>query len=218
MYAVHSAIFREANTSNDANVLAHGELLQSGTSIEVRGLFANYPVRRKSAQAEDFMKKILYLLTSYGIARPAVHLAAYFRSPQAPCFIKAPQPDVAATILALYGPDASAALEVVPTRALPFGLSLTCLLPAPRRAADCLRSRPDRSFFFVNARPVDLQMLSKELNKRLRSYTNTSNRTHAMCVVMITSPPNLIYVNLSPDKRKLYFQGHVSKALGMHAL
>lgn len=196
----------------------HGELVKSGTCVEVRGLFAKYPVRRKSAQSEDFMKKLLFLLTSYGIARPAVHLAAYFRRPASACFIKAPQPDVATTILAQFGPDAAACVELVPSRALPFGLTLSCLLPVPHRAAESLRSRPDRSFYYVNTRPVDMPVLAKLLNKRLRAYTAATSRTHAMCVVLITSPPNLIDVNLSPDKRKLYFQGHVAKALGARTL
>uniref|UniRef100_A0A915DRA2 Uncharacterized protein n=1 Tax=Ditylenchus dipsaci TaxID=166011 RepID=A0A915DRA2_9BILA len=65
------------------------------------------------------------------------------------------------------------------------------------------RSTPDRQFIYVNKRPVDMPKLNRITNE---VYSSFNRGRYSMLVLFITVDPASIDVNISPDKRTVFFQ------------
>ncbi|VDM83273.1 unnamed protein product [Strongylus vulgaris] len=65
------------------------------------------------------------------------------------------------------------------------------------------RSSPDRQFIYVNQRPVDYSKICRVINEVYQQYNRSQYPT---LVLYITVPPEEIDVNVTPDKRMIFFE------------
>ena len=71
----------------------------------------------------------------------------------------------------------------------------------------CGRSMGDRQFFFVNGRPVDMPKVTKLVNEL---YRGANSQQHPIAIMNFTVPTEACDVNVTPDKRKVFFSDESS--------
>lgn len=71
----------------------------------------------------------------------------------------------------------------------------------------CGRNIGDRQFFFVNGRPVDMPKVTKLVNELYRS---ANSQQHPVAILNFTVPSRACDVNVTPDKRKVFFSDESS--------
>lgn len=64
------------------------------------------------------------------------------------------------------------------------------------------RNLGDRQFFFVNGRPVDMPKVTKLVNEL---YRGSNSQQHPIAIMNVTVPTGTCDVNVTPDKRKVFF-------------
>ncbi|XP_059659544.1 DNA mismatch repair protein PMS1 isoform X2 [Cornus florida] len=64
------------------------------------------------------------------------------------------------------------------------------------------RNLGDRQFFFVNCRPVDMPKVGKLVNEL---YKGANSRQYPIAIMNFTVPSKACDVNVTPDKRKIFF-------------
>lgn len=74
------------------------------------------------------------------------------------------------------------------------------------------RHMGDRQFFFVNCRPVDMPKVTKLVNEL---YRGANSQQHPIAIMNFTIPTRACDVNVTPDKRKVFFSDESSM---LHAL
>lgn len=74
------------------------------------------------------------------------------------------------------------------------------------------RNMGDRQFFFVNGRPVDMPKVTKLVNELYRS---ANSQQHPVAILNFIVPSRACDVNVTPDKRKVFFSDESSI---LHAL
>lgn len=75
------------------------------------------------------------------------------------------------------------------------------------------RSSNDRVFIYVNNRPVDFPLLSKTITKAYRTHLNSKTSRYPFMLINIQIPTHTYDINLSPDKRKIFFHDQESVVL-----
>eukprot|EP01113_Clastostelium_recurvatum_P009729 TRINITY_DN14723_c0_g1_i2.p1 TRINITY_DN14723_c0_g1~~TRINITY_DN14723_c0_g1_i2.p1 ORF type:complete len:719 (+),score=160.66 TRINITY_DN14723_c0_g1_i2:2-2158(+) len=76
----------------------------------------------------------------------------------------------------------------------------------PRPSSDyreCTRSSSERSYLFVNNRPVDIPNVSKVVNHFIRKWFSIDRHRYGVFVLSIGLPTNTYDINVSPDKRTI---------------
>lgn len=74
------------------------------------------------------------------------------------------------------------------------------------------RNLGDRQFFFVNGRPVDMPKVSKLVNEL---YKGANSRQYPIAIMNFTVPRRACDVNVTPDKRKIFFSDESSILLAL---
>lgn len=69
------------------------------------------------------------------------------------------------------------------------------------------RNLGDRQYFFVNGRPVDMPKVSKLVNELYRS---ANSKQYPIAIFNFTVPTKVYDVNVTPDKRKIFFSEETS--------
>lgn len=69
------------------------------------------------------------------------------------------------------------------------------------------RNLGDRQYFFVNGRPVDMPKVSKLVNEL---YKGANSRQYPIAIMNFTVPARACDVNVTPDKRKIFFSDECS--------
>ncbi|ONH93891.1 hypothetical protein PRUPE_8G259200 [Prunus persica] len=69
------------------------------------------------------------------------------------------------------------------------------------------RNMGDRQFFFVNGRPVDMPKVTKLVNEL---YRGANTQQHPIAIMNFTVPTRACDVNVTPDKRKVFFSDESS--------
>lgn len=69
------------------------------------------------------------------------------------------------------------------------------------------RNMGDRQYFFVNSRPVDMPKVSKLVNEL---YKGANSRQYPIAIMNFILPSRACDVNLTPDKRKVFFSDESS--------
>lgn len=64
------------------------------------------------------------------------------------------------------------------------------------------RNMGDRQYFFVNGRPVDMPKVTKLVNEL---YRRANSQQHPIAIMNFTVPTRACDVNVTPDKRKVFF-------------
>ncbi|PON96568.1 DNA mismatch repair protein [Trema orientale] len=182
---------------------------QIGTTVTVKNLFSNLPVRSKefSRNIRKEYGKLISLLNAYALTAKGVRLVCTNTTGR----------NVKSVVLKTQGSD-SLKDNIVTL----FGLStFNCLEPLELCISDgCQvggflsksgqgngRSMGDRQFFFVNGRPVDMPKVTKLVNEL---YRGANSQQHPIAILNFTVPTGACDVNVTPDKRKVFFSDECS--------
>lgn len=181
-----------------------------GTKVEVRKLFASVPVRRQvlEEKRERAVVACIQMFTAYSLVHPEVSfsLEAPPRSP-----FKAPgKSSFQDRFIDLFGPtlwDEMECMEFCSTDD-DYLWKVSCVLPRAGKSEfqGGVRSKGDRSFLFVNKRPVDLPLFSKAINRIFRAHSGIGKNRFPFTVVHFTLPPETYDINVSVDKRKVHLK------------
>lgn len=194
---------------------AEGELCASaaaarprGTTVAVSNLFAKTPVRRKELERHarrDFARAV-HVLQGYALVAPNVRVAVSNQPAKGARTTVVHTPggagkQLAQVMPAVLGAKAAGCLQRFQTQVeLAEGAGAVNVDGYVSRAAPgCGRGSADRHFFSINRRPVELPKLTKALNEVYRTHSATGQV--AMAVLDIKMPPEVVDVNVTPDKR-----------------
>lgn len=168
---------------------------RQGTSIEVKDLFFNTPVRRKflkSDRSED--KKIKEKVNILSLSHPEIEFE-FFQNEKKVYSVKPSSLEY--RIVNLYGENiGNHLLEVVLERR---GIQCKGFITDP----EFYRSNRMGQFFFINNRPVEIKNSSYLLKK---SYDELlPHGAHPWCFLYFTIDPRYIDVNVHPTKKEIRF-------------
>ncbi|AEY97409.1 FAER421Wp [Eremothecium gossypii FDAG1] len=208
---------------------SHGRLVKKtvtsrnkGTTVQLRHLFNNMPVRKKEF-VRNFKKqfgKCVTLLQSYALLSENCRLSIFNVNAAGSKSLLLSTPgrnDISKNILTVFGSDGMHGLQKV-------GLHLdlneykekmlkkysedSTLDDADHRIAvtgyisrasfGCGRSGKDRQFIYINKRPVDYPQVLKCCNDIYRSFNNVQ---YPVIILNFELSPQFVDVNVTPDKR-----------------
>jgi DNA mismatch repair protein MutL len=185
-------------------VLENGRIIEKekisfnrGTSIEVRDLFYNFPVRRKFLKSERTeLNQIVSFLES--IALPHYHITFTLHHQSRSIFRYQKADNLQDRVYQIFGKDLLDSLQPLDYewdhhRCRGFVSKLNTGVSAKKH-----------QFFFVNDRPVREKTLFAALNNTFRSYLE--KHQHPVGILLLEVPPAEIDVNIHPMKLEIKFR------------
>jgi len=164
-----------------------------GTRIEVRGLFAGIPVRRKfMGSAASEAQRVLTTLVRQALARPDVEFRLHHGARE---LLVAPAEDRKARVRRLLGQLAEGLSEVLWEA---DSMAITGFVGGP--GTD--RGRADQIHVSINRRPISGGMLQRAVAKGL----NLPAGRYPVAVLDVTLPLDTVDVNVHPQKKEVRFQ------------
>lgn len=187
---------------------------QVGTTVTVKKLFCNLPVRSKefSRNIRKEYGKLISLLNAYALIAKGVRFVCTNTTGK----------NVKSVVLKTQG-SSSLKDNIITV----FGMNtFNCLQPVTIGKSDSCKvegflSKPgqgsgrnlgDRQYFFVNDRPVDMPKVSKLVNEL---YKGANSRQYPIAIMNFIVPTRACDINVTPDKRKIFFSDECSI---LHAL
>ncbi|RDX85851.1 DNA mismatch repair protein PMS1, partial [Mucuna pruriens] len=177
---------------------------QIGTTVMVKKLFSNLPVRSKefSRNIRREYGKLVSLLNAYALIAKGVRFVCTNTTGK----------NVRSVVLKTQG---SGSLKDNVITVLGMN-TLSCLEPVTLSISDSCkvegflsksgqgngRNLGDRQYFFVNGRPVDMPKVSKLVNEL---YKGANSKQYPIAILNFTVPTRAYDVNVTPDKRKIFF-------------
>ncbi|CAI5656713.1 unnamed protein product [Oreochromis niloticus] len=182
--------------------------LGQGTTVSVMKLFKNLPVRRQcfssTKKCKEELKKVQDLLMAYAIIKPELRLMLVHN--KVVLWQKAKVADNRSALLATLGPSAIANLIPCHHHQEQPEILLEGFFPKPGADySSTSTSNPDKTFIFVNNRPVQ----HKEIMKLLRQHyaaqyaDDQARNRYPTLMLKISVPPSSVDVNLTPDKTQV---------------
>ncbi|XP_043750031.1 PMS1 protein homolog 1 isoform X1 [Cervus elaphus] len=188
--------------------------LGQGTTVTALRLFKNLPVRKQfystAKKCKDEIKKIQDLLISYGILKPDVRIV--FIHNKAIIWQKTRVSDHKMALMSVLGTAVMGNMESFQYHCEESQIFLSGFLPKHDADHSCTSlSTPERSFIFINSRPVH----QKDILKLIRHYYNLkclkeSTRLYPIFFLKIDVPTADVDVNLTPDKSQVLLQNKES--------
>jgi len=167
-----------------------------GTSLEVRNLFYNVPVRRKflrSAQTE--MGHISEAFIRIALALPGCHFT--LRHNERTVYDLPPSPDWRDRIATLFGDDLAAALVAVESQDEEIRLSGYVAHPSQNRANQRMQ------YLLLNGRAIRDRALHHALGEAYRGLLLSGR--HPIAFLALDMPPEMVDVNVHPTKLEVRF-------------
>ncbi|MED6241226.1 hypothetical protein ATANTOWER_004031 [Ataeniobius toweri] len=195
--------------------------LGQGTSVNVMKLFKNLPVRRQyyssTKKCKEELKKVQDLLMAYAIIKPELRLMLVHN--KVVVWQKPRVADNRSALVATLGP--SAVTNLLPCHQEQPEIVLDSFLPKP--GADLLStssSTPDKTFIFINNRPVQQKEILKLLRQHYSAQYSDDAARHRYPVLMlkITVSPSSVDVNLTPDKTQVLLDNKEAVLTAVEAL
>lgn len=193
---------RDATAGHELEVVG-GEKMEiapcgapEGTSLEVRNLFYNVPVRRKflrSAQTE--MGHISEAFIRIALALPDCHFT--LRHNDRTVYDLPPSPDWRERIATLFGDDLAAALVEVESCDEDIRLSGYVAHPSQSRANQRMQ------YLLLNGRAIRDRALHHALGEAYRGLLLTGR--HPIAFLALDMPPEMVDVNVHPTKLEVRF-------------
>ncbi|KAJ4968021.1 hypothetical protein NE237_014722 [Protea cynaroides] len=187
---------------------------QVGTTVTVDKLFSTLPVRSKefSRNIRKEYGKLISLLNAYALIAKGVRLVCtntIGRNSKSVVLNTQGSSSIKDNIITVFGMKTFSCLEP-----LSIHISESCMIEGflSKTGHGSGRNLGDRQFFFVNGRPVDMPKLSKLLNEL---YKSSNSKQYPIAVMNFTIPTRAYDVNVTPDKRKIFFSDEGSL---MHSL
>ncbi|MBN3293562.1 PMS1 protein, partial [Polypterus senegalus] len=181
--------------------------LGQGTTVTVCSLFKNLPVRKQfystSKKCKEELKRIQDLLMAYAIIQPELRLT--FTHNKALVWHKAKVSDSRAGLMCVLGTAAMNNMMPVQFQQDEPQVDLSGFIPRPGSDNSMSSSSTDRTFVFINARPVH----HKEILKLIRRYhggqpsRETSCGRYPLMLLDIRVPAQSVDVNVTPDKTQV---------------
>jgi DNA mismatch repair protein MutL len=168
-----------------------------GTSVEVRNLFFNTPVRHKfmrSPQTE--MGHSIESVTRLALAHPHIHFTLGHNGrtvhdlPPVPC--------VRARIAAFFGDEL--ANDLIEVHSESAGIKLSGFVANPMHS----RATGRMQYLFLNGRAIRDRTLQHALGEAYRGLLLTGRQP--ICFLRLSMPPELVDVNVHPTKQEVRFQ------------
>ena len=168
-----------------------------GTTVEIRQLFYNTPVRRKfmrSTQTE--MGHVGEAFTRLALANPGVHctLAHNGRS----LYDLPAASEVRSRIAAFFGHDLAA--DLIAVSSTDDDVRLSGYVAGPSHS----RSNPRLQYLFLNGRVIRDRSLQHALGEAFRGLLLTGR--YPIAFLRIDMPPEMVDVNVHPTKLEVRFQ------------
>ncbi|XP_042034704.1 DNA mismatch repair protein PMS1-like isoform X2 [Salvia splendens] len=182
---------------------------QVGTTVTVKKLFSNLPVRSKEFHRNIRKEygKLISLLNAYAVIAKGVRIVCTNttgRNARSVVLKTQGNGSLKENIIMVFGTSIFSCLQ-----ALTLNMSDSCMVEGfvSRPGYGSGRNIGDRQFFFVNGRPVDMPKVGKLVNEL---YRGANSRQYPI-VIMNFSVPTVAYdVNVTPDKRKIFFSDETS--------
>ncbi len=166
-----------------------------GTTVEVRDLFFNFPVRRKFLPSPSSMlREISRVFISYSLAHPEVHFILIREGREVANY---PPGSLKERISQVLGKEFLANLREIETQwgeVKVYGFS-----SAPGKG----RPRPQQ-FFFLNRRPIYNKELFSAFKTAYSGLIQSPNLPEG--VIFLEAPPSSYDVNIHPTKREVKFK------------
>ncbi|XP_040364784.1 DNA mismatch repair protein PMS1 isoform X3 [Rosa chinensis] len=182
---------------------------QVGTTVTVKNLFVNLPVRCKefSRNIRKEYGKLVSLLNAYALIAKGVRLVctnAIGRNAKSVVLKTQGSGSLKDNIVTLFGMSTFSCLEPVS-----ISVSDSCKVDGflSKSGQGSGRNMGDRQFFFVNGRPVDMPKITKLVNEL---YRGANSQQHPIAILNFTVPTRACDVNVTPDKRKVFFSDESS--------
>ena len=177
---------------------SHSHGCPAGTVIEVSGLFANQPARRKflrSTQAET--SRVQELVSRYALAFP--HVGFQLVNEGRTSFTTPGNGQARESLLAVYGPEAAANMLEVHGEDPETGYQVDGFTSAPNL------SRANRGYmtFFVNRRWIQSRMLSFAVEEAYLGLLQV--KRYPLAALNLSVPYEDVDVNSHPSKREVRF-------------
>ncbi|XP_013839791.2 PMS1 protein homolog 1 isoform X1 [Sus scrofa] len=215
--------------------------LGQGTTVTALKLFKNLPVRKQfystAKKCKDEIKKVQDLLISYGVLKPEVRLVFIHNKILFPCMSlqsiekislcytaiiwqKTRVSDHKMALMSVLGTAVMGNMEAFQYHSEESQIYLSGFLP--KHNADhsvTSLSTPERSFIFINSRPVH----QKDILKLIRHYYNLkclkeTTRLYPIFFLKIDVPTVDVDVNLTPDKSQVLLQNKESVLIALENL
>ncbi|HEY4235622.1 MAG TPA: DNA mismatch repair endonuclease MutL [Lacipirellulaceae bacterium] len=168
-----------------------------GTSIEVRNLFFNTPVRHKflrSTQTE--MGHTIEALTRLALAHPRIHFTLAHNGRTVHDL--PPVDDIRERVAAFFGQElADDLLEIASTH---DGVTIRGYVANPMHS----RATGRMQYLFLNGRAIRDRALQHALSEAYRGLMLTGRQP--ICFLRLDMPPELVDVNVHPSKQEVRFQ------------
>ncbi|GAB1284955.1 PMS1 homolog 1, mismatch repair system component [Apodemus speciosus] len=196
--------------------------LGQGTTVTVLKLFKNLPVRKQfystAKKCKDELKNIQDLLISYGVMKPDIRII--FVHNKAVIWQKSRVPDHRMALMSVLGTAVMSNMDSVEQHCEESQIYLSGFFPKPDADHNSTSlSTPERSFIFINSRPVH----QKDILKLIRRYYNLkclkeSTRLYPIFFLKIDVPSAEVDVNLTPDKSQVLLQNKESVLIALENL
>ncbi|KAL6730486.1 hypothetical protein Aduo_001459 [Ancylostoma duodenale] len=209
---------------HSGNIVDQSSVARSiGTTVLVENLFETLPVRRKEYEktAKKEFGRLLTAIQSFALSRPDVKFicsnTVAGKRVQSVC--TPGKATVREVVLNLFGgrTDKNKMVEVV--RCLPTDEVASIHGIDPKNTSAYIdiemngfvsscehgfgRSSADRQFIYMNQRPVDYPKICRVINEVYQQYNRSQYPT---LVLYVEVPPGEIDVNVTPDKRMVFFE------------
>ncbi|MCD6119749.1 DNA mismatch repair endonuclease MutL [bacterium] len=184
--------------------------LNKGTSIEVRELFLNTPVRRKFLRAKGTeVNFITSMVLDYSLCYPEIawrlesdgkeSFATRGDGDLTPILKRVFDAEIAQSIIKVDYRHSSDLQQGTDVGSFAAGISISGVVAHPQY----YRSNRIGQHFFVNRRPVRNRIFYRAVDDACREYMSAGK--HALCVLMLDIPPSDIDVNIHPAKQEVSF-------------
>ncbi|KAJ1435682.1 Ribosomal protein S5 domain 2-type fold, subgroup [Sesbania bispinosa] len=182
---------------------------QIGTTVTVKKLFSNLPVRSKEFRRNIRKEygKLVSLLNAYALMAKGVRFVCTNTTAKnaRSVVLKTQGSDsLKDSIITVLGMNTFNCLEPVT-----LSISESCKVDGflSKSGQGNGRSLGDRQYFFVNGRPVDMPKVSKLVNELYRS---ANSKQYPIAILNFTVPTRAYDVNVTPDKRKVFLSEETS--------
>src|SRR5262245_55763411 len=168
-----------------------------GTTIEVRNLFFNTPVRHKflrSVQTE--MGHSIEAMTRLALAHPQIHFTLSHNGRTVHDL--PPVVDVRGRIAAFFGDELAA--DLIEINSENDGITLSGYVANPMHS----RATGRMQYLFLNGRAIRDRSLQHALGEAYRGLLLTGRQP--ICFLRLQMPANLVDVNVHPTKQEVRFQ------------
>ncbi|XP_063286225.1 PMS1 protein homolog 1 [Pelobates fuscus] len=193
--------------------------LGQGTTVSVLKLFKNLPVRKQyystTKKCKEELRRIQDLMMAYGIIKPDLRIV--FVHNKAVIWQKSKVSDHKMSFMSVLGTAIMSSMVPFQHQCENPEMYISGYLPKPEadRTLTSL-STSERSFLFINRRPVQY----KEITKMIRLFYNQSqnkdsSRSYPVFFMNIVLPASCLDVNVTPDKTQVMIQNKESVMLAV---